>query len=177
MWLDDDEIRQRLQSGEADAVAEALDAIQNRWEAGEGLSVGPLDAATLAPLAVRADYGETDRLLRHLLGGGGVPAAEGDLAFDEIARLVAYYVPLESMHAAAIALEVHTQPVDAAGRVVTSMGVLLPQVDPDRVGSIELFVSFLLDGEEPVRCATTDAVRGWPNSAAARAIAERLAIA
>lgn len=74
MWLDDDEIRERLRRGEADAVAEALEAIDNRWGAGESLDLEPLAAAALAPLASRADYRQTNLMLSYLLGGSAQDA-------------------------------------------------------------------------------------------------------
>jgi hypothetical protein len=178
MWLDDDEIRERLKRGEADAVAEALEAIDNRCGAGESLDLEPLDAAVLAPLASRADYRQTNLILSYLLGVGvpGMPALEGDAAFDEVARLVASHLPFETMHAAAMTLKVHPSPTDAVARVLSTLGDLLRHVGDDRVEPVEHFVSCLLDGSEEIRRVTSEAVKSWPISASTNAVRERLDI-
>lgn len=170
MWLDDDEIRERLQRGEANAVAEALEALENRWGAGESLDLEPLDAATLASLAARADYSQTNLMLSHLLGVAGRPALEGDAAFDEVAKLVAWHLPFETMHAAAMTLKVHATPVAAVARVLATMGDLLGHVGGERVEPVEHFVSCLLDGNEDIRRVTAEAMKNWPVSAATSAI-------
>lgn len=176
MWLDDDEIRERLRRGEADAVAEALEAIDNRCGAGESLDLEPLDAATLAPLASRADYGQTNLMLSYLLGVGvpGMPALEGDAALDEVARIVAWHLPFETMHAAAMTLKIHTTPTAAVARVLSTLGDLLRNVGNDRVEPVEHFVSCLLDGKEEIRRATSEAVKSWPISPSTNAIRARL---
>lgn len=176
MWLDDDEIRERLRRGEADAVAEALAAIDNRLGAGESLDLEPLDAAALAPLASRADYEQVDLMLYYLLGVPGMPALEGDIAFDELAKLVASHLPFETMHAAAMALKVHATPTDAVARVLSTLGDLLRNAGDERGAPVEHFISCLLDGNEDIRRVTSEAVRDWPVSSAAKAIRDRLDI-
>jgi hypothetical protein len=176
VWLDDDEIRERLQRGEADAVAEALEAIDSRWGNGEALDLEPLDAAVLAPLASQADYRQTNLMLFYLLGVGvpGMPALEGDAAFDEVARLVASHLPFETMHAAAMKLKVHDTATDAVARVLSTLGALLRDVGDARVEPVEHFVSCLLDGNEEIRRVTSEAVKRWPSSSSANAIRDRL---
>lgn len=176
MWLDDDEIRERLQRGETDAVAEALEAIDNRLGAGESLDLEPLNAAALAPLASHADYEQVDLMLYYLLGVPGMPALEGDVAFDEIAKLVASHLPFETMHAAAMALKVHATPTDAVARVLSTLGDLLRNVGDDRDAPVEHFVSCLLDGSEEIRRVTSEAVKNWAINSSANAIRDRLGI-
>jgi hypothetical protein len=176
MWLDDDEIRERLRRGEPTAVAEALEAIDNRCGAGESLDLEPLDAATLAPLASRADYGQTNLMLSYLLGAPGMPTLEGNAGFDEVAKLVASHLPFETTHAAAMTLKVHEAPSAAIERVLSTLGDLVRRVGPDRVEPVEHFVESLLDGKDEIRRVTSEALKSWPMSPAADAIRSRLGI-
>jgi hypothetical protein len=117
-------------------------------------------------------------MLSYLLGVGvpGMPALEGDAAFDEVAKVVASHLPFETMHAAAMTLKVHPTPTAAVARVLSTLGDLLRQVGDDRVEPVEHVVSCLFDGGEEIRRLTSEAVKSWPMSSSANAVRERLGI-
>lgn len=103
-----------------------------------------------------------------------MPALEGDAALDEFAKLVAWHLPLETMHAAAMTLKVHATPTAAVARVLSTLGDLLRHVGDDRVEPVEHVMSCLLDGNEEIQRVTSEAVKNWSSSASADAIRKRL---
>lgn len=170
MWLDDDEIRERLESGEAQPIEEALEAIDSRWSAGEAFDLPPLNAKVLAAHASSADYSQTNRLLRFLLGVPGMPALNSDAAFDEVAKLVAWYFPFDTMHAVAMTLQVHAAPTKAVARVLCTLGDFSSEVGKERADPIEHFISCLLDADDPIRLAASTAIKRWPPNLVANTV-------
>ncbi|MCB9764439.1 MAG: hypothetical protein H6739_31990 [Alphaproteobacteria bacterium] len=167
-WLDDDEIHERLQSGEALALSEALAAMELRLEAIDLPKPPTLTAAQLAPLARQADYATAQRMADLLL------ETQGDRGPGVLATLVATALPLEAMHAVAMSLKVHAEPGSTVRGVVERLGPALELVEASRVAPVQHFLSCLLDGRPPVVEGTREALGTWRDGEVTREIVKGL---
>lgn len=161
MWLEDEEIQERLVSGDAAQVSEALDAIHLRWESGDVLTIDPLRYDVLDRLSTRIDSDKLQLFVQFLLGEDDVPALDYDAALQELAKVVALYASPEEEYNIALKLKLNEDAPGAVRVVVQAIEPIATNTPPEHIKDLSFFLSSLLDGVPSVREAVFSAMGTW----------------
>jgi hypothetical protein len=176
MWLEDSEIRQKLDSESAEEITEAIRSIQMRWEGGDQLEgIEPLSAEILRAYPGQIPTDVLNSFLSFLLGVEGVPHPTKSQAYAEIAKAVAYFIDTTGQYAVALSLKVDKNPVETVNETLNHLGFLLSKVDENRIPDIEFFISCLLDGKPEIRAATLSELATWPENNNTRQLIHNIA--
>lgn len=175
LWLEDEEIAERLATLDPGQVREALAAIALRQEAHvDELSFAP----ALAPLAdaLDGDLGPADieTLARLRLGHVGEHVVSRDHALEDLARLALRLRGTSGQYTLAIVLRVDDDAPEAVRQVVSSVGHGVASGEARLDSDVDYFLSNLLDDED-VRGATVAALATWPRSLETEEVLVRLA--
>ena len=155
-----EEIGAALRSGDGEAVAAALDALEFQRDIGEPVAVELPTADSLAPLGPELPDNVASRFVRVLDQYEDFsPAPERADVERQLALAAARFGPTSLGLEVSLVLK---QSADPAASVEQALGAVAERgVRDDEVEYATSFVSYLLAGEDEVRSATVDVLGAW----------------